>query len=167
VPDTREAVARALHEAYVRQRLAAGEPLGATGALTTWDELPEEFRLSSRRNADDLEEALRERGFEVTATAGPPGVNLDAEDVECVAERLHERWMEERLATGWREGAPRDDSRRIHPDLVPWPELPDARRDIDRALLRVFPEALQAVGLRLVRDGADREGPAIDGMHRE
>jgi hypothetical protein len=149
VPDRREALARALHEEYLSERLAAGEPVGSTPALVPWSELPEEFRESSRRNGDDLGSALRERGFEVAAIAGQAGATLGEDDVEWVAERVHRRWVEERLATGWRAGASRDDTRRAHPDLVPWTNLPEERREIDRNLVRRFPGVLHRIGLKL------------------
>jgi RyR domain len=156
VRDAREALARALHETYLRDREAAGERRGSTAALTTWDLLPEEFRESSRRSADGLREAFHERGYELAdSTADGTGVALADEDFEAVAVRLHERWVDERTATGWRHGTPRDDVRRIHPDLVPWTELSDARREIDRGLVRSFPEALRAAGLALQFPGID------------
>jgi hypothetical protein len=168
VPDAREALARALHEAYVRQRLAAGQRLGSTGALTPWDELPEEFRESTRLSSDVLAAALREVGYVVAdSTSGTPDATLTEDDVETIAVRLHGRWVEERLARGWRPGPSRDDGSRTHPDLVPWYELPDERREIDRALVRSFPEALQAAGSRLAPTSADRGGPGIDGMRGE
>jgi hypothetical protein len=153
VPDPGEALARALHERYVRDRVAAGERRGSTPALTAWEELPDEYRKSSRRNANDLRRALRERGYELArhdaaAVLGP-------DDVEAVAQLLHERWVEERVAGEWSSGARRDDERRVHPDLVPWSELPEKRRQIDRDLVRSLPEALREVGWTLQFQGID------------
>ncbi len=164
MPDAGEALARALHETYVRERVAAGERYGSTEALTTWDDLPEEFRESSRRSADELREALGELGYDlIYSAAGGAGAALADDDVDVIAVRLHERWVEERTATGWRLGARRDDGLRVHPDLVPWPELPDERRAIDRHLVRAFPDALREVGLRLEREGG-AGADSIDGV---
>ena len=43
----------------------------------------------------------------------------------------HNRWWAERLLGDWRVGV-RDDTRRIHPNLVPFEELDDFTKDIDK-----------------------------------
>ncbi len=43
----------------------------------------------------------------------------------------HNRWWAERLLSDWRVGV-RDDSRRIHPNLVPFEELDESTKDIDK-----------------------------------
>jgi len=153
VIDPGEALARALHERYVRGRVAAGERRGSTPALAAWAELSDEFRQSSRRNAADLRQALRDRGVELARNE--VGAVLAPDDVEEVAELLHERWVEERVAGGWSTGARRDDDLRIHPDLVPWAELPDERRQIDRDLVRSLPDVLRDAGFTLELRGID------------
>lgn len=51
---------------------------------------------------------------------------------EQMARRVHEVWMEGRLAEGWRYGPQRDDAQRTHPSLVPYDELPESEKDYDR-----------------------------------
>ena len=43
----------------------------------------------------------------------------------------HNRWWSERLLADWRVGA-RDNASRLHPNLVPFDELDDATKDIDK-----------------------------------
>ena len=43
----------------------------------------------------------------------------------------------------------RDNPNRFHPDLVPWEELSEGRRDIDRRLVQAIPSLLAAAGLEL------------------
>jgi len=152
VADIEETLAQALHEAYLHQRLAAGERLDTTPSLTGWDRLPEEFKQSNRRNARDITSVLGARGLELRPVAGTETGRLFSDDeIELLAERLHERWVEEREANGWRAGAERDDAERIHPDLVSWDALPEDRREIDRHLVRELPGLLESVGLVLER----------------
>jgi hypothetical protein len=154
VADVQEMLARALHEAYLEQRLGAGERLGSTPSLTSWSELPDEFKLSSRRSAADISSVVATLGYNVRpASGGNSSLALSADEVDVLAERVHERWVDERETGGWRVGAQRDDAERIHPDLVPWDDLPDERREIDRQLLRKLPEVLEHVGLVLDRAG--------------
>lgn len=53
--------------------------------------------------------------------------------MEEMARHVHEEWMRRRLSEGWRLGAVRDDSRREHPCLVPYDELPESEKEYDRA----------------------------------
>ncbi len=152
--DVQEMLARALHEAYLEQRLGAGERLGSTPSLTSWSELHDEFKLSSRRNAADISSVVATLGYNVRPASGQESsLVLTEDEIDVLAERVHERWVDERETGGWRRGAKRDDAERIHPDLVPWDDLPDDRREIDRQLLRKLPEVLEDVDLVLERAG--------------
>ena len=151
MPDVPEALAQALHEEYLRERLAAGEVEGSSASLAAWDDLAEEFRESSRRAAVDLCEAIRERGYQLVAVRPDVVERFDDDELESLARALHDRWMDERLSAGWRPGAPRDDGERLHPDLVAWAGLSAERREIDRNLVRKLPSMLGEIGLSLVR----------------
>jgi hypothetical protein len=62
----------------------------------------------------------------------------------------HRRWSAERLLRGWRLG-PRNNDRRLHPDLIPFEDLDDAGREKDRAVVRTIPEVLALAGLSITR----------------
>jgi hypothetical protein len=149
VPEDPDALARGLHEAYLRERVAAGEALGSTRSLVAWDALPEEYRESSRRNARDLYDALASLGYRaVPDETDARDDELCEDDVEAVARTLHERWLAERTSPAWVE-AHGSSVPTTHDDLVPWDELPDERRTIDRNLVRQFPSVLGRLGLAL------------------
>ena len=71
------------------------------------------------------------------------------DDVEKLAQIEHCRWMEEKFMNGWRYGVFRDDERRLHPDLVPWSDLPDDRKNIDRFLISKIPELIRILGYQI------------------
>ncbi len=52
--------------------------------------------------------------------------------IEAMAKNVHETWAESRISQGWSYGEQRDDSRRLHPCLVPYEELPEEEKDYDR-----------------------------------
>lgn len=164
MPDATEALARALHQEYLRERAAAGETRESSASLRDWDDLPHEFRESSRRNAADLCAALRERGYELVEADADAVARFEDGELEGLAQTLHERWVEERAAGGWVHGSRRDDGERRHPDLVPWRELPEERREIDRNLVRQLPSVLRGIGLSLERTADDLPPPSIDGV---
>lgn len=73
------------------------------------------------------------------------------EEIEELARLEHRRWREERLAHGWIAGDPRDDERRVHPDLVPYDELPEQSREYNRvAALDMIP-ILEDAGFAVIR----------------
>jgi len=47
---------------------------------------------------------------------------------ERLAENAHDVWALQRLGQGWTFGPTRDDAAKKHPDLIPYAELPKARR---------------------------------------
>lgn len=56
--------------------------------------------------------------------------------VERLAANIHDVWARERMNEGWTFGPARDDVARFHPSLVPFDALPEAEKDIDRAVVR-------------------------------
>lgn len=94
--------------------------------------------------------------LEVEVEASAPADLVSASDtIEVPTDRLtalcrawakaeHERWVEARMASGWRWGPVMSVSRRTHPLLRPWDDLPEKYRNIDpdrpRALLDLLGE---------------------------
>ena len=51
---------------------------------------------------------------------------------EAMAENAHEIWAAGRMAEGWKYGPKRDDTQKLHPDLLPYSDLPDSEKEYDR-----------------------------------
>ncbi len=51
---------------------------------------------------------------------------------ELLARNTHEVWAANRSAGGWIYGKIRDDSKKHHPCLVPYDDLPETEKDYDR-----------------------------------
>ena len=83
--------------------------------------------------------------------------------VEQLAQRVHEAWASHRQDRGWRYGSERDDHSRLSPALVPYDQLTQAERDLDRLTVRRTIQGLEELGYRLELDvSRDRTGPARD-----
>src|SRR5207248_2665129 len=65
---TNEALARMIHEEYVRQQQKLGQTTETNPSMVPWDELPEGLKESNRRQADDIGRKLREVGYCHTPT---------------------------------------------------------------------------------------------------
>jgi hypothetical protein len=74
--------------------------------------------------------------------------------VERLAENAHEVWARRRLNEGWRYGPTRDDEARRHPCLVPYGELSEPDRDIDRRIVAETMRAILALGYRISHSDA-------------
>lgn len=150
---TRERLAEAIHVRHQRERLSSGDvaPLSTTAP---WAELSDADRELSRASADDVALKLSRIGARIVPSwnAAPPRTFTE-DEIERLAELEHARWCRSRLSQGWRPGPTRDDAAKIHPDLVPWDDLPEKRREIDREQVRAIPELLASVGLKAVREG--------------
>lgn len=139
-----EFLAHAIHQAYLYDQLAADQPFGSTPALVSWEQLDEGLKESNRQQARHVPAKLARIGCEMVPNIEDeiPVIEFTDHEIETLAEDEHRRWVEERLAAGWRPGPHRDHERKISPYLVPWEELPEEVREIDRQFARRLPANL-------------------------
>ena len=82
------------------------------------------------------------------------GIELDASIdplIELLARNVHDLWAQERLAQGWTYGPARDDSRKQHPCLVPYEQLPESEKIYDRSVAVGTLKAIAALGYQVTR----------------
>ena len=70
---------------------------------------------------------------------------------EVLARHVHETWVRMRLDEGWTPGPRRDDDRREHPCLIPYAELPDIEKEIDRQMTLATLKVMIALGFDISR----------------
>ena len=70
---------------------------------------------------------------------------------ERLAENAHDNWARERLRQGWIYGRQRDDPRKQHPSLVPYGELPEPEKGLDRQTALETLKAIVALGYRITK----------------
>jgi voltage-gated potassium channel Kch len=148
IADKLDLLAKALHENH---RATLGEADRAKPHGRPWDELPEQFKMSSRREADHIPIKLRLCGLDMEASAAPEIIEFRPAEIERIAQLDHQRWLIERRLLGWKYGSVRSDAARIHPLLVPWSELPPEMRRMNMARMTALPQILARAGLEIVR----------------
>jgi uncharacterized membrane protein len=155
-----EQLARAIHGAYLQAAVGRGEALSSRPSLQAWEELPDEIKESNRAQARQVGEKLAAIGCFMVPVFDPAlTFEFEQEEVQLLARREHERWMEERMAIGYAPGPARQD--RTHPDLVLWEELTDEEREKDVAAVQNIPALLDGVGFQALRGGVlDGSGQA-------
>lgn len=146
-------IARAIHEFYLEGRLGDGERIGARASLHEWEDLPERYRADNRMVADCYRLKLRDIGCRILARNDRqfPAFRLRQDEEEDLARAEHDRWMVAKLADGWRFGPVRDDAARLHPDIVPFDELSEPIKDLDREQVRIITRIVARQGNTVAR----------------
>jgi RyR domain len=156
VPERIEAVdeqfARSIHGAYVAQAKARGETQETNPSMVPWEKLPADLRQANIAQAADIGAKLAAIGAVVIpeSPAAPVFAFTDRE-VEFLSQLEHQRWMRERIDAGWTYGEPRDNKRKIHPDLRDWADLSEEVRDKDRDAIRSLPATLHDAAFQILR----------------
>ena len=68
---------------------------------------------------------------------------------EAIAENTHETWSLNRMQDGWTYGPERDDTLKLHPDLVPYCALPDAEKEYDRLMALDTIKLVKKLGFKI------------------
>lgn len=146
----RDAVAAALHHAYVR-RHGAHKPPGDP-ALRPFAQLSPALQDSNRSVVDDIPAKLAAAGLRLCALADAswPANWPDQATLDLLAEMEHGRWNAERLLAGWEAGV-RDTARFVSPHLKPWDDLDEQTRGWDRDIVCDLPAVLEQAGLGACR----------------
>ena len=118
-----ERQARENHAAYL-----AGLSPEERAKAQEYDALGEAFKESNRWAV--LHRQIKKTIWDAAPESARAGL------VEHLAICEHQRWMAEKVMNGWRGGKPRDNARRIHPDIAPFMELSEAVKEKDRVQVR-------------------------------
>jgi hypothetical protein len=144
-------LARVVHEHYMDSVAAQGRDPNAEPSSRPWENLDTSYRNASRHQADHLDaklatldcRAVREELVESFIFAP-----LEAERLAIIE---HQRWAADRYLDGWTYGPERDNRRKHHPQLVPYEDLSEPMKDLDRFAVRLTPTLLARSGRGLVR----------------
>lgn len=156
----REKLAQGLFEAYKKKRRqmartdAEKEALESDPSMYDWDELAPELKESTRSQADDIPRKLRAVNcFMLDQDRKAPLVHVPefgVEELDMLSEMEHERFNAERLQRQWRMG-PRSSNKRTTPFLVPWRDLTQDWKDVDRVMVECVPRVLATAGWKIYR----------------
>jgi hypothetical protein len=105
----------------------------------------------------DLDSILTEELFVFFMTYRPQPLDTSHVEIpqqlqgllEKLSVNVHEVWADQRLKDGWKLGPARDDAKKEHPCLKPFPELSESEKEYDRRVVRDTVRALLALGYRI------------------
>jgi len=147
-----EILARAMHEEYVGDQERQGESLETNPSLVPWNELEEGHKEANRAQAAHIGVKLASVGCDLAPLVdwNAESFTFEGAELEQLAIMEHNRWVEERRRAGWSLG-PKHPEKRTSPYLVPWSDLDEEVREIDRLFIRGLPRFLARAGFQIVR----------------
>lgn len=142
-----EKLAIAIHELYNQKQLERHpeKPL----EYPHFSDLTDSLKYSNLRQARDIADKLDMMGCEMRP-AGSPGeilAEFDDQTVELLSAWEHDSWVRERMEYGWSYGRVKDVEKKISPYLVPYEELSEDIKDLDRDTIRNIPVLLGRIGM--------------------
>jgi hypothetical protein len=140
-----------IHDHYRDTTEAQGRDPALEPAGRPWETLDTSYRDASRQQADHLWAKLADSDCRSVPLEEAPAFAFAPLEVERLAEVEHRRWAADRYLNGWTYAAVRDNVRRHHPQLVPYAELSEPMKDLDRYVVRLVPTLLTRSGRALVR----------------
>lgn len=118
----------------------------------SWDTLSDTLKYSNVRQAQSIVEKLAKIGCYVGEKGIEETYSLTEEDIEYLAIVEHDIWMDERMSTGWIYGEVKDVEKKTTPYLVPYEDLSEEIKELDRDTIRNIPKLLESVGLGVYRE---------------
>lgn len=159
-PALRERLAEGMFEIYKQRRYDMAksaeerQSLQDERSMRDWEDLPPELKESTRAQADDIPRKLRAVGcFMLNEERSAPLIRVpefSVEQLDMLSEMEHERFNAERLQRQWRMG-PRNSKQRTTPFLVPWRDLSQEWKDVDRVMVECVPNILRKNGWHIYR----------------
>ncbi len=148
-----EKLARAIHDLYNEKQLERypEKPL----KYPSFDNLTDSLKYSNLRQAMGIPNKLRamEYAMRPVSCEGIAITKIPAEYVEALAEKEHDAWMKERISTGWTLGAVVDSNKKESPYFVPYNELSEEIKQLDRDTIENIPVLLSRIGMKIVAKG--------------
>ncbi|MBK8544739.1 MAG: NAD-binding protein [Caulobacteraceae bacterium] len=110
-------------------------------AMRDWSDVLETYRAANRAVADAAMVKVWDAGFRpaVKGEKGETAIAVPADLLEKMARTEHDRWMAERLMSGWRptdDGEARNNDLMAHDKIIGWDQLNEADRDNDVVQVR-------------------------------
>jgi len=147
----REELAKAIHEKYLNNNKDNKEK---TKAMVPWVELPEEYKETNRRQADDIPGKLKVIGCDFTPVPSgekPTLIKFKKEEIETMAKMEHEQWVKQKFLQGWTYGEKKNNNKKTHPDLIEWDRLSSIAKKKDEHAVQAIPELLASKGFEIYR----------------
>ncbi len=145
--DMLESLAIAIHQQYNQKQLELfpNKPL----EYPNFSDLPDTLKYSNLRQARLKADLIELAGWEMRpiGSEGEVVSEIPEDVVDVLAMIEHEAWVKERTDFGWVYGVAKSTEKKINPYLVPYDDLPEEIKEIDREIIRKIPYLLGKIGM--------------------
>lgn len=116
-----------------------------------FSDLSDSLKYSNLRQARSIADKLNLMGWEMRpkGSIGKVVNQIQGDLLEKLAIFEHEAWVAERLSNGWIYGPVRNADEKISPYLVPYDQLSEEVKDLDRDTIRNIPILLEMIGMAI------------------
>ena len=147
--DNLEKLAIVIHLLFNQKQLERrpNEPL----LYPHFSDLPDSLKFSNLRQARSIADKLNLMGWEMRpkGSTGKVVNQIQGDLIETLAIFEHEAWVAERLSNGWIYGQVRNADEKISPYLVPYNQLSEEVKDLDRDTIRNIPILLEMIDMAI------------------
>lgn len=144
-------LAQVIHDHYRDSIAAQGRDPAAEPGGQPWPCLASSYRDANRHQADHLWSKLAVTDCRAVPEEQVESFAFAPLEVERLAVIEHARWAADRYLDGWAYAPVRDNARKYHPQLVPYDELSEPMKDLDRFAVRLVPTLLARFDRGVVR----------------
>ena len=145
--DMLENLAIAIHQQYNQKQLELfpNKPL----EHPNFSDLPDTLKYSNLRQAHNIANILELAGWEMrpVSSAGEVVSEIPKDVIEVLATIEHEAWLKERTDSGWIYGVVKSTGKKISPHLIPYDDLAEEIKEIDRESIQQIPYLLGKIGM--------------------
>jgi len=149
--DNLEKLAKMIHHEYNIKQLETHPEREI--AYPTWESLPDDLKHSNLRQAREIANQLRL----IECVIVPKGSKYNRissftdDEIEYLAKRVHMIWVEEYVKRGWKYGEEKNVDEKLTPYLVPYEQLDEKIKQLDRDVVKNIIPLLDSIGLAVHR----------------
>jgi len=149
--DNLERLAIAIHEMFNQKQLERHPNIPL--AYPRFADLPDTLKYSNIRQARGIVDKLELMGWQMKPinSSGNSVKRMTSNEIELLAKMEHNEWVKERISTGWTYGKVKDVDRKISPYILPYEELTEEVKELDRDTIRNIPALLEMIGMAIYR----------------
>jgi len=140
-----------IHDHYRDSIAAQGRDPAVEPAGRPWEFLAASYRDANRQQADHIWAKLAVADCRAVWEDLVESFAFSPLEAERLAVIEHSRWAADRHLDGWTYAPVRDNARKHHPQLVPYADLSEPMKDLDRFAVRLIPALLARSGRGVVR----------------
>jgi len=149
--DNLESLAKNIHQNYNQMQLLRNP--ASQLEYPTWDLLPDYLKYFNIRQARYIADKLKLIGcyFDNNKYSKSPVTSFSKEEIEIMSKYEHDLWITDRLRSGWKRGTNIDTKNKITPYLVPYEELTEEIKDLDRDTNINIIQLLESIQMKVYR----------------